>query len=79
MAEEIIEDDKNGLKTQKDNLSEFIKAIIKIIKEPNLRKKLGENALHDSKKYSYLETSKIMLSAYKQAQIEHKRKREILK
>ena len=77
---EIIENGKNGLKTKKDNLFEFARAIIKIIKNKDLRQKLGATAAIDCQKYSYLETSKLMITAYQKAQAEyHKRSKLISK
>ncbi len=43
--DDIIQDNKNGLITQKEESEEILKAIIKLKKDKFLRKKLGENGL----------------------------------
>lgn len=64
---EIIKNEINGLKTKTDDLSEFTETMIKILENRNLGQNLGRQARDDAQKYSFLETSKIMLEVYKKA------------
>jgi len=64
---EIIENNIDGIKTKPDNLDEFTSAMEKLMTCVNIRNQLGKTALEKSKKYSYLETSKIMVNVYNKA------------
>jgi len=63
---EIIENGIDGIKTKTDNLNEYSDAICELLRDNHKRQELGSTALEKSKKYSYLETSKIMEKIYQE-------------
>lgn len=73
---EIIENEVDGIKTKTDDLKEFSGAINKLLMNKSFRLQLGRQAKEESKKYSFLETSKKMLQAYQKAKKEHQKKKE---
>lgn len=61
----VIKNNYNGLLV-KPTPEEIAKAIEKLIKDPNLRKKLAENGLKEVKKYSWDKIAKQYIQLYKQ-------------
>lgn len=70
---EIITNNINGLKTKIDVMDDYVKAILKLLENKVLRLELGHLAFEKSKKYSYLETSKIMEKVYKETMQNYKK------
>jgi len=64
---EVIENNTDGIKTKTNDKNEFVSAILNLAGNKTLCNNLGHQAIEKSKKYSYLETSKIMLKAYEKA------------
>ena len=61
---EIIINNIDGLKTKTDNIKDYVWAMIRLLENKTIRLELGHLALEKSKRYSYLETSKIMEKVY---------------
>lgn len=62
---DIIINNKNGL-IAKNSVNDFAEKIVKLLNDKKLLSKLSISAIKNSKKYSYLETSKKMLKVYNQ-------------
>jgi len=61
---ELIENEYNGFIVPKENPEELSQAIIKLIKNPELRKKFSKNSFEKSKKYSSLKMAEETLKVY---------------
>lgn len=64
-AKEVIQDGKNGFLVEPDNESQIASAISKLLRNPQLRKKLGSQGKKDAKKYDMNEVSKEFVEIYK--------------
>ena len=64
---EILENNIDGIKIKCDDMDDFASAMTKLLISKNIRTDLGKKAIEKSKRYSYLETSKIMLNSYEKA------------
>ena len=60
---DMIENGKNGILCTKRE--DFVNEIIELLKDENLRKKIGIAALNSSKKYSSLQMASAYLKIYK--------------
>lgn len=63
---EIIINGIDGLKTKTDVMADYIRAMSRLLDDKVVRLELGHLAREKSKKYSYLETSKIMEKVYEE-------------
>lgn len=64
-AKEVIQDGKNGFLVPPDDEGALAAGILKLLKNPELRKKLGAHGKKDAKKYDMNEVSKEFVSIYK--------------
>lgn len=64
-AKDVINNGKNGYLVEPDDESELAAKIVKLLKDPSLRKKLGSQGKKDAKKYSMENISEKFIRLYK--------------
>lgn len=63
-SRELIKDGKTGFLT-KNSQADFVKAVLKLVENKNLRKKMGKESQKESQKYSLENTAQELLKAYR--------------
>ncbi|MCR4260916.1 MAG: glycosyltransferase [Candidatus Colwellbacteria bacterium] len=71
---DVVTDNVDGL-IAKDELDDFVAKIERVLGDNALREKLARQAVISAEKYSFRETSKSMLNAYKEAIVIHNKRR----
>jgi glycosyltransferase involved in cell wall biosynthesis len=74
-AKDIITHKQNGFLCSQ-NIDEFSKTVSKLIRNPDLRKKVSENAIKTVKDYSVEKSAKKLVDCYKKTQKKKKKKYE---
>ncbi len=75
-VKDMIENKKNGFLCSQ-NIYEFSKTILRLIKNPDLRKKVSENAIKTVQNYSVEKSAKKLVEFYKKVQKQEQKKKEI--
>ena len=76
-VKDMIENKKNGFLCSQ-NIYEFSKTILRLIKNPDLRKKVSENAIKTVQNYSAEKSTKKLIRFYEKTQMRKKRKKKII-
>lgn len=64
VIKEVLENERNSLLVEPDNVSQWCEAVGKLESDPKLANKLGKNAKDDARKFTWSERSKIILNSW---------------
>ncbi|MGF1669009.1 MAG: glycosyltransferase, partial [Balneolaceae bacterium] len=63
-SKSLVENNVNGFRAKADDFETFLKSIDKLIREPDLRSRMGDKSLEKAKEYSWDNINHILLASY---------------